>query len=107
MTDQPFEFEIWDNEAIRAIQAAKPIVEQEFAVTDMVEIDRLLTACCMAIQSREDRPHPKQIKAQLTGLQNSYGCWLDSVRSAILEAEIDDEDRRELYGAFCMADAFL
>jgi hypothetical protein len=101
-------FQIWDNEAIRAIKATAPIAKEgEFTADDMVEIDRLLTACCMVIQDEENREHPKTIKAQLTGLRNGFGCWLEFVERGILQAKLDDADRHLMHGAFCMAYAFL
>jgi hypothetical protein len=106
MTDRPFE--IWDSEAIHAIKAMPPITKEgEFTQADIVQIDRLLTACCMVLARKEESEHPKQIKAQLTGLKNGYSCWLDFVERAILTAPLSNEARHEIYGAFCMAKAFL
>jgi hypothetical protein len=101
--------ETWDNEAIRAIKAAAPIAEGDFNDTDLADTDRLLTACCMALRRDDDdrRPDPAEIKALLTGLQNGSGSWLDFVGAAILEADLPREERHLLYGAFCMACAFL
>ena len=101
--------EIWDNDAIRAIKAAAPLREGDFDEIDMADADRLLTACCMALR-RDDhdrRRDPAEIKALLTGLHNGSGSWLDFVGAAIREAHLPREDRHLLYGAFCMACAFL
>jgi hypothetical protein len=101
-------FQIWDGDEIRAIKAAAPIAtEDEFSADDMVEIDRLLTACYMVLKPPGEQEHPSQLKAQLTGLRNGFGCWLDFVGRAILKAKIPDEDRLMVYGAFSMACAFL
>jgi hypothetical protein len=99
-------FEIWDIPGIRAVKAAKPITKStDFTAADMIEIDRLLTACCMALEGVDCKPG--QIKALLTGLSNGYGCWLDVVGAAILEADLSDDDRNLLYGSFSMVKAWL
>jgi hypothetical protein len=43
----------------------------------------------------------------IKGLKNGSGSWLDFVGAAIREADLPREERHLLYGAFCMACAFL
>lgn len=101
-------FQIWDSDEIRAIKEAAPIAtEGAFTADDMVEIDRFLTACYMVMKPPGQQEHPSQVRAQLTGLKNGSGCWLDFVGRAILKAKVSDEDRLMVYGAYSMACAFL
>jgi hypothetical protein len=101
-------YKIWDTEEIRAIKASAPIAEEgAFTADDMAAIHRLLTACYMVLKPPGDQEPPGQIKAQLTGLKNGFGGWLDSVGRAILRADLPIEDRMMVNGAYSMACAFL
>jgi hypothetical protein len=103
MTDDPFEL------CIRAVMAAPPIREGFFDEADQADAERLLAACCIALWRDDDdrRRDQAEIKALLTGLANGSGSWLDFVGAAIREADLPAGDRNLLYGAFCMACAFL
>ena len=60
------------------------------------------------LRDNDDRRRdPPEIKALLTGLKNGSGSWLDFLGAALREADLPREDRHLLYGAFCMARAFL
>jgi hypothetical protein len=106
MTDA---LDIRDIETIRAIKAAAPLQKGLFDEIDMADTDRLLTACCLGFLRNDDdrRVDPAEIKVLLVAIQNGSGSWLDFVGAAILEADLPREGRQLLYGAFCMACAFL
>ena len=96
---------VWDNEAIRAVLSKIPAARAEFSTEDMHEEARVLTACCMATDPGS--AHPSEIKAMLTGLKNGYGDWQRTIADAIMDADLPEDHRCLLYGAFRMAEAFL
>ena len=91
---------------IDAIKAEIDPIKSEFTAEDMTEVGRLLAACLMAID--DDGFSPTDVRRRLSGLTNGYGCWLDTVESAILSAALPDENLRLLiFGAFKMAKSYL
>jgi hypothetical protein len=98
--------EIWNDEPIIiAIRKAFDAQGGNFSESDLVEVDRVLTACLMAID--DYYTSRREIRELLTGLQNGYSCWLSWISEAIWKAEIEEDTRHLMYGAFMMAKAYL
>ena len=83
---------------------------------DWTELDRreassLINAVLVSLLGLETHPH--EVKENLVGFENGYGCWLDEVEQAVhkgladLPQQYTDLIKGQVIGAFHMGKAFL
>ena len=83
-------------------------VDAEFDDVAIEEARKILRA---ALFGRDNDAASFDIKVNLTGLTNGFGCWLGDVEGALVAAldasTVDEQYRGEILGSFRMAKHWL